>query len=331
MSNKSGAIGYPLAGGPPRPGAPPQKTLPSHMQAHEVQVPDMKKLAADGHRIRVEHEKGDQYNPTVCVDRRGDLRVVLRVLRGAPGTLTTNFTGRITANWALERPYMVGAHRATGQLEDMRLFLWKGALWATAVQYQDYKTDVTTVQQALVELEPDAGEVTACHIQTSPRNEKNWMPCVSGDTLRLIYSTDPLVVLDAHGADTPHVTPNPSAVRQVTGHVRGGSQLVPWREGWLAIVHQVYKPKARNNPLLSDFWVPPIATVYVHRFIKFDHDLKNVMRMSRPFFFHKEGIEFCAGLVRWQERFVASVGVADKEAWLFEIEDETVDIMMGGI
>lgn len=328
MSNKMTAVGRPLSAGPAK-AAPVHRTPACHMRMHEEKLPaNLKVLPAERHRIHVPKE-GDQYNPTICIDANGDLRTILRVHRGPPGTRTINFTGVVNNRWVLNDPQIVLSRRDSGQIEDLRLFMWKEQLWATAVQYMDYRTEMSTIHQALLELTPDGGEVVSTHIQSSPRNEKNWMPYVTeGGDLRLVYSTDPLVVLDVQ--DT-HVSPNVGSLRQVMGFIRGGTQLVPWRdEGSLAIVHQVYSPKVQNNPMMSDFWTPSASSIYVHRFAKFDRELTHV-RFSRPFIFMRQGIEFCAGLVHHDGRFIASVGIADKEPWLFEIEEEVVEAMLGGI
>jgi hypothetical protein len=113
---------------------------------------------------------------------------------------------------------------------------------------------------------------------------------------------------------------------------------VPFDGGWLAVVHEVHRPKQfderKHNPLMSSFWPPvivdPVAphvpVVYLHRFAMFDADLQNV-RLSRSFHFRKLGIEFCAGLVAQGSSCLLSFGVADNEAWLAEVSSETIRSM----
>ena len=60
---------------------------------------------------------------------------------------------------------------------------------------------------------------------------------------------------------------------------------------------------------------------YQHRFVWFDET--NTLRgVSRPFFFHKKGVEFAAGLA-WHpdgKRLLISYSVADSEAWIATVD-----------
>jgi hypothetical protein len=312
--------------------APTDRTSEWHMLAHETAVPEVQPLPAALHRITLRSD-GAQHNPSLCMVN-GELRAVVRVLHGIK---TTNYVGRITSDWQLTDTRLMICHEAVGhkgQIEDLRLFMWQGRPWAIAAAHPGV-VPATNIRQALLELSDDGAVILKTHVQPAGRNEKNWMPAVSDrdDTLKFIYSTHPLIVfnVDKIGRASPGAT----SVAQVTGHIRGGSQLVPWgTDEWLSIVHQVHRPKRMaegQNPLLSSFWpaivVDPVAgtapVVYLHRFAIFDKALSGV-RLSKPFYFIRLGVEFCCGLVRFQDRYVASFGVADNEAWLAEITDETV-------
>ena len=150
-------------------------------------------------------------------------------------------------------------------------------------------------------------------LQPGDALEKNWMPCVDGDRLRLVYSTDPLIVFD-WAPDLGRVMQDPAG-RNVGGTVRGGSQLIKYRDGWLAVVHRLHFVDNRK--------------VYAHQFAAFDRDLTSV-RFGRTFFFNRVGIEFCAGLAHHQGRFILSYGVEDSEAWIAEVAPETVAAFLDG-
>jgi hypothetical protein len=182
---------------------------------------------------------------------------------------------------------------------------------------------MTKIHQALLELRDDGSEIVDMRIQPSMRHEKNWMPCVTDEGLKLIYSVDPLVVLnvDKHR----RVTPDTSTIAQVNGHVRGGSQLIPYENSWLAVVHQTYKkPDVNASPARKAAWPKDERVVYVHRFALFDKNLTGV-RLGEPFYFMHRGIEFCAGLAWHEGKLVAAFGVRDAEAWLATFSSETVD------
>jgi hypothetical protein len=327
------------------------RTSPWHMLAHDDLVPETAPLKATYHRIHLGRSTGAEHNPTVFVTK-GELFAIVRTLHG---THTTNYLARVVrgpggAPWKLDgvRPILV--KEPAGELEDLRMFFWKGRPWAIAATH----TNVAAIRQAILEFNDAGTEVLKVFVQPSGRHEKNWMPCADGGDLRLVYSCDPLVTMSVsvHPSAGAVALPSATSIPQTVSHIRGGSQLVRWGQGWLSIVHHVYRvpvtPKGHNS-LLSDFWPPivkdPVAgkkkVVYLHRFAKFDRELENVV-FSRPFYFVEIGIEFCAGLVRWEfgekqlprvevgevaepEKLVASFGVEDRESWLAEITPEAVE------
>jgi hypothetical protein len=307
------------------------RTSPFHMLVHAEPVPAVAPLEGQYHRIAVLEERGAQHNPTVWVSSTGELCAVVRVLRE---NKTINYVVRIDDAWNVIDAKPLLSREPAGSLEDLRVFSWRGELWAIAAMHNG-ATPPVAIRQALLELSPDASEVLHAHVQPSVRHEKNWMPCVEGDVLRLVYSTEPLVVLTVEGR---RATPNAALVPQSTSHVRGGTQLVPWRDGYLALVHEVHRPpliEKGHNALLSSFWPPAVKdpvsgdapVVYLHRFALFDKKLEAV-ELSDPFYFRNLGVEFASGLTWFDDKLVAAFGVADKEAWLVEITTETVDTFL---
>lgn len=266
------------------------------------------------------------HNPTLWLDDSG-LRVIVRVLRGAR---TTNWTARVSDDLRrLERPVRVRQTPYTEQIEDLRVFSRPDGLWAVATMHDGQQPPVA-IRQAIVALSEDGSAITRAHPMPSPRHEKNWMPCVLGDGhARFVYSTQPLIVLDMENVfGVVGVLPRVEALPRVDSYIRGGSQLIPWKGGFLSIVHRVYKRSAiaqGYNPMLSP-WTPAVEgplVVYQHHFAFFDKGLDKVT-VGSPWYFRHLGVEFCAGLVRHEGRWIASFGQEDKEAWLVEFEDDTV-------
>jgi Glycosyl transferases group 1 len=195
---------------------------------------------------------------------------------------------------------------------DLRLFVWQGELWCTAC-YREL-TPEGWYEQVLAHISGQpAGpyRLTDWRVlrRRSPdRNEKNWMPRVVGDELQFIYSCDPTRVLDEGLRTVAETIPAIAA-----DEFKGGSQAIPFDGGWLALIHE-----ARER--ISDG-----QRNYRHRFVWFDK--VSVLRgVSRPFYFHKRGIEFAAGLA-WHpdgKRLLVSYGVRDSEAWTATVEAEEV-------
>jgi hypothetical protein len=119
-------------------------------------------------------------------------------------------------------------------------------------------------------------------------------------------------VVDDHGKLVAKI-PLAFAVDQF----RGGSQVIPFLGGWLALMHE-----ARQRPDNQKRY-------YQHRFVFFEYT-GLVKFISLPFVFHDKIIEFAAGLA-WHpdnKRLVISYGVADKEAWVATITSHDVSELL---
>jgi len=195
--------------------------------------------------------------------------------------------------------------------EDLRLFVHRGRLAACATVCDRVAGDPRP-KFAVLELS-DEGDVVDAVVQPSDREEKNWMPFVAFDDLRFVYMTDPTIVL-TYNDETRLVEPSALHVPKLGGTLRGSSQLERRRDGWLAVVHQVHGAGAK--------WI------YLHRFVFFDAELR-IKKMSAPFYFTKQGIEFCAGLARVDpQRWILSFGIDDRQAAVALVDDDVVESML---
>lgn len=153
-------------------------------------------------------------------------------------------------------------------------------------------------------LNPESGQLDEMRVivpDDVPRQmEKNWAPFVIDGALRYLYSYEPTRVVNGDGS-TYKVSESPILAKSF----RGGSQLIPFEDGWLCIVHQVsFQPRVHKR-------------TYFHRFVWFDRDL-TIRKVSLPFVLNHVRYEFVAGLA-WAadgERLVISYGVDDCEAWV---------------
>jgi len=192
--------------------------------------------------------------------------------------------------------------------EDLRVFAWRGALWGNACVREF--TAEAWCEQVLARIEPV--DSTTCRLtdwrvmkpQGSRLHEKNWMAQVDGDRLQFLYLCDPTRLVDDHGRTVSETLPDIAAPR-----FRGGSQLISFDGGWLALIHEV-------------LWRPSESRRYYHhRFVWFD-SANRLRKLSRPFFFNKKGVEFAAGLA-WHpdgSRLLVSYSVADRDSWIATVE-----------
>ena len=195
--------------------------------------------------------------------------------------------------------------------EDLRLFRWKGRLFATAMSTRHNEQRVC--RQVLLELTEGGHAKRVVTMEYSPPGvyEKNWMPFVDGDEVKMIYKCWPFTVLK--------VDPETGAVSEVKKEWpnmcldgwKGGSQAVPYGDGWAFVVHECidYSDKPR---------------VYWHRLVWMDKTL-TVRKFTEPFAFCSVGIEYCAGMARWSGGLMMSFGMGDRKSALGWVSDASVE------
>jgi glycosyltransferase involved in cell wall biosynthesis len=196
--------------------------------------------------------------------------------------------------------------------EDLRLFALRSELWGCACVRELMAEG--WCEQVLARID-DSGhgpcrltDWRVLHPVAPRQHEKNWMPQVVGERLQFIYLCDPTRVLDERARTIMESEPAINAKL-----FRGGSQAIAFDGGWLALIHEVRWSPSQNRRF------------YHHRFVWFDEASK-LRALSRPFFFHKKGIEFAAGLA-WHpdgQRLLVSYGVADSEAWIATVDASEV-------
>ena len=266
-------------------------------------------LACDGHGNLYMLVRGVNYR--IEADGRYEVHDPAGIVR------TQNYWCELTGTLHAAAPKLVSDRASRKALatalicgyEDCRLFRWRDRWWASAtVRDQDPQM---RAEMVLLEFD-DEGSV---HVARALRgygtqvHEKNWMPCVRDDELLFVYGCDPLVVLKVAQIDDDiaHLKVAVDNVPTIAaGHLRGGSQLIPFDDGWLAITHEVvFAGSARH---------------YLHRMIWLDAAFR-LRRITMPFFLKHEGVEFVAGLanVAGSDTVVVSFGVRDAEAALAQI------------
>ncbi|MBZ9711267.1 hypothetical protein LB543_31710 [Mesorhizobium sp. ESP7-2] len=205
--------------------------------------------------------------------------------------------------------------------EDMRPFAWRDALWGVSCVRE--LTPEGWCEQVVARID----EKDSCRLTdwrplhpAGPRvHEKNWMPQVkpataggAAEKLQFIYLCDPTRIVDERGTIVSEIPPAIAAQR-----FRGGTQLIAFAGGWLALIHEVQAPAAGKR------------RYYLHRFVWFD-EANALRKVSRPFFFDKKGVEFAAGLA-WhpdQTRLLISYSVTDSESWIATVEEAEVKSLL---
>jgi glycosyltransferase involved in cell wall biosynthesis len=212
------------------------------------------------------------------------------------------------ANLPCEFPPVIG-------FEDMRLISWGGQLHASSTVRQIHPDG--NCEQVLTRLEdctePGSFVPALVHgnvhrmLRHPRQTEKNWAPIVRGGELQFMWR--PLELVDTNGVTVRKQNPGVDV-----GNISGGSQLVKFRFGWLAVVHEARYFQGTYNRF------------YLHRFVWYDEDFTRA-HFSLPFYFNDKAIEFCAGMC-WDPNGVdllLSYGYKDEEARLATVSANDVE------
>ena len=111
----------------------------------------------------------------------------------------------------------------------------------------------------------------------------------------------------------------------------GGSQLIPWKQGYLAVTH-----RRRLAPLIRKLWLKHITkdSDYQRKKVIFDHYLMvynpqlHLIKISGAFQFECDGVEFCAGLADTGEHIQLSYGLMDREAKILTLTYANIETLL---
>lgn len=198
-------------------------------------------------------------------------------------------------------------------LEDIRLYRSKGDLCFSACIREQASNGTCQQIRGRLAFDIDNKYMTTfdTEIMSGEANvEKNWMP-MPGD--KFVYRLDRIIENVRGTSHEEYKRPAKIDVSMISG----GSQLIPFRHGFLCVVHEA---SADPNTGKRTYW---------HRFAWFNHD-GELNRLSLPFVFLDRQIEFCAGLCWSQDKqhLLISYGVRDEEAHIAKVAVEEVAQMI---
>ena len=204
-------------------------------------------------------------------------------------------------------------------LEDARLIEWDNKLFISGV-----RRDTTPHGQGRMELseikilEDTVKEVSRLRIELS-RNpesycEKNWMPVLDMPFHYIKWSNPTeLVKIDYNIGLSETVSIGESI--NLPRDLRGGSQVLPFKNGYIAITHEV-------DLFKSD--VGRKDAVYYHRFVLWDKNF-NIIKVSPEFHFMDADVEFCIGLAELGDNYLITFGFQDNAAYLLKCPKSFVE------
>jgi hypothetical protein len=294
----------------------------------------LKQLASDSSIIELPNMCGEGWsamNPSIASDSQGGFRAIVRhvnyayineqyVTYAESDIITTrNFLLELDEKFEIVTAQEINDDACRDDpvfpvhgLEDLRLFMVDNEWFASGTIRQHRPDGLCEIM--VVHLQNNT--VTSSSLLPSPfpsRHEKNWTPLHHHDQLCWLWSVDPPVVITIDSV-TNSIVISPSLSGPPSVNERGGSQAIPWGNGWLCITHHVRWLKNRRQ--------------YRQRMAFFARDFSQVT-MSRPFIFEHVGIEFCAGLATTSSGVVVSYGIEDSHAHLMPLHTEVIDLLLG--
>ena len=199
-------------------------------------------------------------------------------------------------------------------LEDARIVGWDGKIYLSGV-----RRDTTTNGQGRMELseivlkKSKVLEKSRVRIPAPPPDssycEKNWMP-VLDRPFHWVKWTNPTELVEFNPLSGRTETRLLSDWRDIgAGDLRGGSQVIPFGDRYLALVHETHlfnSEAGRKN------------ATYRHRFVLWDRNF-NIVEVSDKFSFMDGQIEFCCGLAVLGEKLLITFGFQDNSAFVMSM------------
>jgi hypothetical protein len=259
------------------------------------------------------------FNPAIARDALGRLAVVARVsnysLDTKYGIVTipsgnrsvTNATyfsfldsNLIPIKW--QKLSFSDEPKLSRGVEDARLLL-RGTEWFLSTVMLETHTPRARVAVYSLDNNLHASHVRTYEGKLPLRPEKNWM-----------------TKLESNFNDFKFVS-------ELPGDLRGGSSLISWGDGYLALCHKTYIKKNKYyNPRTFGAHEGSERT-YTHVFVEFGPDLA-IKSVSKEFFLVSRGIEFGTGLLQLEDDLLLSFGKNDKESWFGKISELKVKKML---
>ena len=204
-------------------------------------------------------------------------------------------------------------------LEDARLFRWDGKLYTSGVRRDEDKIGTGRMELCEIVVEKDiVKQVSQVRIQPplDPNSycEKNWMPILDKPYHYIKWSNPTeLVKINPETGQSEQIFTGEQ--KPIDGHPRGGSQVIPWKDGYVAITHEVDLFKSE---------VGRKDAVYYHRILFWDKNF-HIKKWSKKFSIMGGHVEFCVGLAIHNENMLMTFGFQDNAAYLLKFDESVLE------
>ena len=204
-------------------------------------------------------------------------------------------------------------------LEDARIFKWDNKLYTAGVRRDLDTTGIGRMELCEIQVDDDSViEVSRFRIPPpiDPNSycEKNWMPILDLP-YHFIKWSNPTEVVKVDPVKETCEQIFSGERKNILRDLRGGSQVLKWKNHYLAITHEVDLFKSE---------VGRKDAIYRHRLVLWDENW-NLVKWSKDFSIMGGHVEFCVGLAFKDEHFLMSFGFQDNAAYLLKFTESVIE------
>jgi hypothetical protein len=240
---------------------------------------------------------------------------------------TTNYIGVLNDQLELEDVKKVDTSRFDVDpkwefvgLEDARLVRWNKKLYMCGVRRDTTTNGVGRMEMSEIKISKKGiNEVSRTRFPAPAPDtsycEKNWMPILDMPFHFVKWSNPTEVVkVDLKKKTCETVVLNDFVIDDLADDLRGGSQVIPWGDGYLTLTHEVR---------LFNSEVGRKNGSYKHRFIVWDKNWE-MTDFSPHFTFLGGEIEFSCGAAVLKDDLIITFGFQDNAAFALKMSIDAV-------
>jgi len=208
-------------------------------------------------------------------------------------------------------------------LEDGRLAYWNDQLYLIGVRRDTTENGQGRMELSSVSVQKNKPyEVSRTSMPApAPNNsycEKNWMPILDMPYHFVKWTNPTEVVYYDQNTQTTHTKILTEYKDYQTGDLRGGSQVVSYKNYFIGVVHEaaLYNSEAGRKD-----------AQYYHRFVCWDKNF-NLVSVSDKFSFMSGKIEFCCGLCLHNDNFIVSFSFQDNASFLLKVPQPIINDLL---
>jgi hypothetical protein len=188
------------------------------------------------------------------------------------------------------------------EIEDVRIFWRKDGLHGigVAINAHDFAGETRVYEiEILIDYQKGSYKLIKDYGYIKGHMEKNWSP-----------PSEPAKGFDYIYSPTEVVLENKVYGNEYTGITHGGSQVLPYKDGWIRIAHQVV-----NLPGITHRWYVSVAErLDINGFVTHNSQFFDLCTGWRPQI--RESVEFVSGMVwskgKEEEELLVSYGLRDE-------------------